>query len=265
MAGTVRLRLGLLGLGLAAGCATPYAKLDGVLAGVRPVPADQPSPVTVVHEGNRGTPPVNTSVVKGDDLQTGANGVALLTLRAGYEVIVEPGTDLSIENPSIFVRVGKLILKSIRRVTQAIRLNTRFVSAGVEGTRFVFEVSRDDVVRISVLEGIVFVTSRNAAWARVTIPAGQVLVIRDGVPPGNLQGLSSEVSRATTDRIATVEQATRYRFGEPWSRFKPLWQKPVFFLPAAAVAAATVFVVINSGGSHSGTVVIDVPLRLGVP
>ena len=44
--------------------------------------------------------------------QTLADGVALLTLRAGYEVVVEPGTELSIEYLFIFVTVGKLIVKA---------------------------------------------------------------------------------------------------------------------------------------------------------
>jgi len=260
MAGPVTHRFLLAGLWLAGACTTPYAKLDGVLAGVRPVPPGQASPVTVVHEGERRTPPVNTSVVKGDTLQTGASGVAVLTLRAGYEVIVEAGSDIHIENPSIFVRVGKLILKSVRRVTEAIRLNTRFVSAGVEGTQFVFEVSSDDVVRISVLQGIVFVSPQTSGWPRVTLTAGQFLVIRDGIPPAAPQRLGQDVTRTTLDRMATVEQATGYRFGQPWSRFKPLWQKPVFLVPAAIVGAATVVIVAKSGkGSKAGTVGITVP------
>jgi len=240
-------------------CATPYAKLDGVLAGTRPAPLSEPPRVTLVREGQTraGTPQLG--VVKGDTMLTAADGVALLTLRAGYEVIVEPGSEISIENPSIFVRVGKLFLKRVRQTREALRLNTTFVSAGVEGTEFVFEVTRDGVVRLSVLEGSVFLRSRTMAWDGATYGAGESVTIRAGAPPGPPQPLDPSAIRTIRLRSISIEQAARYRTGQPWSRFTPLWQKPVFFIPAAVVAAGAVVFVATRGGSHQGTVTINIP------
>ena len=250
---------------LVLGCATPYAKLDGVLAGTSPVPAGEPAGVTLVHDGETRPAAVQQSVLKGDSLQTLADGVALLTLRAGYEVIVEPGTELSIENPSIFVTVGKLIVKAVKRTNETFRLNTRFVSAAVEGTVFVFEVTRDDVVRLSVVEGAVLVGPHNNGWAAVTYHAGEVVVFHAGAAPAPAQPLSPSQTQTVLQRLQEVEKAAGYQTGEPWSRFKPLWQKPVFYVPAALVVAgaATAVIVLTGDGSHQGTVTVQVPLCPG--
>ena len=262
LARVVTPRLVLLAAGLSAlGCATPYAKLDGVLAGNRPAPSGGPPRVTLTHGGVTQSGVPQQSVVKGDSMLTAADGVALLTLRAGYEVIVEPGTELSIENPSIFVKVGRLIVKTVRRTREALRLNSRFVSAAVEGTVFVFEVTREDVVRLSVLEGSVFVSPRSDGWAGVTYRAGDVVTFRGGAAPSPAQQLGPAPAQAVRRRILEVEQAAQYRTGEPWSRFKPLWQKPIFYVPAAvAVVGGIVFVATQGGGSAQGTVTIQFPL-----
>ena len=243
----------------AVACATPYAKLDGVLAGTRPAPLNEPPRVTLVREGETRTGTPQQSIVKGDTMLTSADGVALLTLRAGYEVIVEPGSEISIENPSIFVRVGKLFLKKVRQTREALRLNTIFVSAGVEGTEFVFEVTRDGVVRLTVLEGSVFLSSRTMAWAGATYGAGQSVTIRGAAPPGPPQPVDPAAIRTIRLRSIAIEQAARYRTGQPWSRFTPLWQKPVFFVPAVLVTAGAVVFAATQGGSHRGTVTINIP------
>lgn len=259
-------RLWVLLAGLSAlGCATPYAKLDGILAGTPPAPATGPVPVTLVHEGETRAATVQASVLKGDSLRTVSDGVALLTLRAGYEVIVEPGTELSIENPSIFVTVGKLIVKTVKRTSEVFRLNTRFVSAAVEGTVFVFEVTRDDVVRLSVLEGAVLVSPHSNGWAAVTYHAGEMVVFHGAAPPAPPQPLSPAQTQPVLQRLQEIERAAQYPAGEPWSRFKPLWQKPAFYVPVALVAAAAATVIVLSGGdgSQQGTVTVQVPLCPG--
>jgi hypothetical protein len=256
-------RLWVLLAGLSAlGCATPYAKLDGVLAGTAPAPASGTASVTLVHQGETRPATVQASVLKGDSLQTLPEGTALLTLRAGYEVIVEPGTELAIENPSIFVTVGKLIVRTVRHTSEVFRLNTRFVSAAVEGTVFVFEVTRDDVVRLSVLEGAVRVGPHSNGWAAVTYQAGQVVAFHGGAPPAPPQPLSPAQTQSVLQRLQEVERAAQYPAGEPWSRFKPLWQKPVFYVPVVLVAAGATAaaIVLTGSGSQDGTVTVQVPL-----
>ncbi len=240
--------------GLAAlGCATPYAKLDGVLVDTRPALPTEGGRVTVVRDNARRNGQLKESVVKGETMLTAPDGAAILTIRPGYEVIVEPGTELSIENPSIF-------LKKVRQAKEALRLNTEFVSAGVEGTEFVFEVLKDGTVHIAVVDGAVVVRPRQASWAPVTYLSGDEGFIRRGVPPGRVQRLDPNTSRAIRARALAVERAVSYNAGAPWSRFTPLWQKPVFFVPALAVGVgATVFAVSRGGNTRTGGVIIQVP------
>jgi hypothetical protein len=260
LVGTLARRLPVLAAGLAAlACATPYAKLDGVLAGTRPAPANGPGPVTVVHEGSSAPGSPQQSIVKGDSMRTSPDGVAVLTLRPGYEVIVSPGSEIYIENPSIFVRFGKLFLKKLKQTREALRLNTQFVSAGVEGTEFVFEVSRDDVVRLTVLEGAVMLRPQNGAWAAVTYRTGETVVIRGAAPPGRIQPLDPATTRAIRQQNIAIEQSVRYRTGQPWSRFTALWKRPILFVPAIAIGAGTAILVARGGGSHDGIVTIHIP------
>lgn len=242
------------------GCATPYAKIDGVLANTRPVTASEAGRVTVVKDGARRNGELQQSVDKGDSLLTLADGVALLTIRPGYEVIVEPGSVINIENPSIFVTVGKLFLRKLREASEALRLNTRFTSAGVEGTEFTFEVLPDQTVRLVVLEGSVWIRPRTAA-ANIILGGAQSIVIPPSGPPGPIQAVDEPTIRTLRERRFAIERGARYATGEPWSRFKPLWQKPAFLVPAAAVVAAGVVaaLVIPKDGTRNGTVLVNIP------
>lgn len=246
-------RLLVAATGLTAlGCATPYAKLDGVLP-------KEPGRVTVIHEGQPRDGSLQQSIVKGDGMRTSADGAALLTIRPGYEVIVEPGAEISIENPSIFVRIGRLILKKLKAAKERLELKSEFVSAGVEGTHFVFEVLRDGTVHIMVVDGVVVVRPRQATWAAVTYRAGEEGFIRRGSAPDPVRRLDARSAQAIRDRTLTVEQAVGYRAGQPWSRFKPLWQRPIFFLPAAAVVAGGVVLGVVLTGPSSSSVIVVIP------
>ena len=241
-------------------CATPYAKIDGVLANTRPIRAGDSARVTVVKDGGRQNGELQQSVNKGDSLLTLADGVALLTIRPGYEVIVEPGSIISIENPSIFVTVGKLFLRKIKEASEKLRLNTRFTSAGVEGTEFIFEVLPDQSVRLTVLEGSVWIRPRTAA-AQIVLAGAQSILIPPSGPPGAITRVDDATIRTLRERRFAIERGARYATGEPWSRFKPLWQKPVFFVPAAIAVAGGVVaaIVIPKGGPHNGTVTVNIP------
>lgn len=240
-------------------CTTPYAKVDGMLAGMQPAPAGDSVPVTVVKDGVRQGGALRLSLNAGDSLRTGPDGVAVLTLRPGYELIVEPGTEMNVENPSIFVSVGRLFLRKLREAKEALRLNTEFVSAGVEGTEFLFEVTQDDLVRLTVLEGRVSVQQRSGAGAALTLQGGQTVTIRDGQAPGPPQPVSQDQIAGLRERRDAIERATDYRGGAPWSRFKPLWQRPVILVPAAVVTAGVAVLVIRKSGTETGAVTVPIP------
>ena len=192
-----------------AGCAPPFAQIDGILVQTRPALPEEFGRLQVIRTGQTQDGAPGMSIEKGDTIVTAADGVAVLTLRAGWQVIFEPGTVANIENPSIFVKIGKLIIKKLQEVTEALTVNSEFASAGVEGTEFVFEVTPQHAVQISVLEGRVVVRSRQARWEAITYVAGEAGAIRAGLPPAPKMLLDSAAVRNIRQHALEVERLVR--------------------------------------------------------
>jgi len=194
------------------GCIPPaFAKLDDILVDDRAALPEEFGRVKITRAGATLDGAPGMAILKGDTVTTAADGVAVVTLAAGWEVIFEPGTIANIENPSIFVKWGKLIIKKLQEVKEALTVNNEFVSAGAEGTIFVFEVTRDKEVNISVVEGSVVVNSRAARWEAVTYRAGDGGMIRAGVRPSAVLRLDTQSVRAIQQRVGRVEQIRRLR------------------------------------------------------
>jgi beta-lactam-binding protein with PASTA domain len=202
-----RLAASLLVALVGAACAQPFAQLDGILVNERPALPSEFGRVQVTREGKARDGVPKMGIEKGDVLVTANDGVALTTLRAGYEIIFEPGTDATIENPSIFVRLGKLIVKTVNAIKEKLSINDKFVSSGVEGTLFTYEVTREQT-RIAVLEGRVTVHSRTGGWDSVSYVAGEGGTIRATGQPTRMR-VDPATAAATRRRIAVVEGAAR--------------------------------------------------------
>ena len=249
-----------LGLTLSlGGCSHSFARLDGVLVDApqpRPVRGQETGRVAVTRDsasqpGQRGMP-----IVKGDGLATSDDGVALLVLADGYQVIMERSTDLTIENPSILLRTGRLIVKKIKRIREALTVRTELGAAVVEGTEFVFEVSPSRQVTIAVLEGAIRVYPRAARWTDTTRYVAGEQVTFDSLQIRKLAPLSAAAVTALRSRAAAVERVAR--------PVKPLWQKPVFIAPALAAGVAAAILIGSGSGSEEpptrrGTVTIGFP------
>ncbi|HEU5217696.1 MAG TPA: PASTA domain-containing protein [Gemmatimonadales bacterium] len=194
---------------LGGACSTPFARLDGVVVDARPALPAEYDRIQVTRKGAAKRVAPKMSIEKGDGLMTASDGAALLTLRDGYEVIIEPGTDATIENPSIFVRFGKLIVKVIKEVKEKLTVNSEFTSAGVEGTEFVYEVTRDQTVHIAVLIGRVTVSDKRGGWAAVSYTTGQAGTIRRGAAPSRMGQIDPATEQAIRRRIQVVEGIAR--------------------------------------------------------
>ncbi len=199
---------------LAGACTPPFARLDGVLVDVRPDPRlatpSELGRVEVTREGRSSAATQSMTLKQGDTLVTAVDGIGVMELTAGYRIILEPGTDLTIENPSIFLRVGRIIVKKIRDVREALTVKTEIGAAAVEGTEFVFEANRRGEAQITVLEGRVKVYPRDGARWRDTVwyvagERGTFETARVGrMPP--LDARSAAVLRR---RIAEIEHTVR--------------------------------------------------------
>jgi hypothetical protein len=192
-----------------AACKPPFARLDGILVENRPALPEEFGRLQVIRAGDTLAGSPGMGIVKGDTIMTARDGVAVVTLEAGWQIIFEPGTVAKIENPSIFVKIGKLIIKKVKEVTEPLTVNNEFVSAGVEGTEFVFEVTSDNTVRISVLEGRVVVHSRQAGWAATAYEAGEAGMIAARAAPSLRRRLDPAEVRAIRDRVQNIERFVR--------------------------------------------------------
>jgi hypothetical protein len=245
----------LVGTIAVAGCAKPFARLDGVLVEAEPQPRraepGDSGRVEVTSEGKPETGRRSMPIRKGDAIETATGGIGLMRLADGYEVILDPGTDLTIENPSIFLRAGRVIVKQIARIREALTVKTVFGAATVEGTEFVFEVDPAGQVRVYVLEGRVKVYPLAARWTDTTAVEAGDGVVFDSLRISRLAPLAPAVASQLRGRIADIEQAAR--------PVKPFWQKPAFIAPAAVVGVAAVILIVTDSDTRSGRVDVHIP------
>ena len=95
-----------------AGCATTrFAVLEGVLVGDRLATGSEMAGVRVSRAGEAPVTVPGMDLRKGDRIVTGPDVGALVTLEAGYELVLEPNTDIEILNPSLFMRAGEAFVQ----------------------------------------------------------------------------------------------------------------------------------------------------------
>jgi ferric-dicitrate binding protein FerR (iron transport regulator) len=253
---TARLWISSLAATMAlAGCAKPFARLDGVLVEAQPEPRRaQPGDsgrIEVTRGGRAEAGRRSMPIRKGDAVLTATGGIGLMALADGYEVIMDPGTDLTIENPSIFLRAGRVLVKRIAQIREALTVKTEFGAATIEGTEFVFEVDSARQVRVSVLEGRVKVYPLAARWTDTTLVAAGEGVVFDSLRITRLAPLAPAAVSALRRRILVIEQAS--------APVKAFWQKPAFIAPAAVVGVAAVILIVTDSDTRSGTVDVHIP------
>ena len=105
----------------------------------------------------------------GDEIETGQNVAAVLRYRDAGDALVLNGTRVRIG--SLEVVFGRVFALLRNRFT----VSSQTVVAGVEGTRFLFEVGRDRAVHVAVADGVVVCRSPQGAWAPVRLRTNEGL------------------------------------------------------------------------------------------
>jgi hypothetical protein len=134
----------------------------------------------------------------GDEVTTDINGYALIHYASGERVYLKPDTQVRVG--SIFVVFGEAFL----RVKDLFRVDSDFVTAGVEGTEFSFQMIRMGAITVTVREGIVVCSSVKGLWAPVRMQTGERLIaIQDEAP--QVIGVSREELHAETGWVDELE------------------------------------------------------------
>jgi beta-lactam-binding protein with PASTA domain len=207
----------VLAIALGSACGPSFARLDGVLVETRPALPVEFGRVQIIREGKSRAGKPGMGVKPGDDITTAADGVAFLTLASGYEVIFEPGTDATVENTSITMRLGTIIVQTLQEVKQPLSVTTDFASVAVEGTHFVYQLTRDRIIRVAVLEGRLTVYPPGSE--AVSYAAGETGTIRAGSAPVREEQLDAADIRAIRRRVEDIESSVHPivpdLYGEP--------------------------------------------------
>jgi hypothetical protein len=158
---------------LLGGCATA-TRLDRVMrkdpsvpAGYVIVDAGEASRFVTVFRAGRplGARPSFT-LQQGDEVETGADGAAVIQFPDGSVAAIDARTRVRIG--SLEVLFGR-VFASVRGLFS---IESENVVAGVEGTEFMFEVGADRGVRVVVLDGVVVTRSKTRSWNPIRLRPG---------------------------------------------------------------------------------------------
>ena len=171
-----------------AGCVSSYGTLEGVVVEDEAVSGNDMRGIEVIRGDAVIPAELNMVLQKDDEINTAANTRAVIhVLDDAYEVTIGPATEIVLENPSIFVKIGKVfykIRKQLEEIREELKVENEFASAGAEGTKFLFAVGPQNEVDVAVLEGSVRVSPRNdTMWTPVVYGPLEWGIIRADRPP----------------------------------------------------------------------------------
>ncbi|MBL8396506.1 MAG: FecR domain-containing protein [Candidatus Accumulibacter sp.] len=156
------------------GCAsiTLNAVQDGRLVVGGPL-----SGVELSRQGVRSPVHDNMGLQPGDELQTDSQTIAVLSFMDGARVFVQPATRIRVG--SIFVYFGEVLVK----VKGYFQVDTKYTTAGSEGTQYLVRAYRADQVRVVVAEGRVALLSRAQRWRKTVLGPGEGAWMIGTAPP----------------------------------------------------------------------------------
>jgi hypothetical protein len=148
------LQLTVIALSLAAtGCATSgLGTLEGVIKDGHRASRREAQLVRIERAGGTAKTKRGMALMKADRIVTPQNVSVVIKFAGGSKVLVEPGSDLEILNPTVFVRQGVVIVLKLWKVRETLKVQTKYTIAAPEGTLFRTEV-RGEEVTYKVVEG----------------------------------------------------------------------------------------------------------------
>jgi filamentous hemagglutinin family protein len=142
----------------------------------------EPLQLLVIREGKYVKAQRNMVLKRGDEIKTPRGMTAFIHFEDGSEIIIMSETDIVIENPTIFTRFGKIIA----RVRKKFKVRTKYVTAGVKGTLFTVDVSKDEVTVIKMIERNIVLNPNDPnenLWSSVSLGPGKQVRIRNRQEP----------------------------------------------------------------------------------
>ena len=193
----------------ACGITPRYGRLDGVV--VRGASDETPSSdqLRVIRPSGVASTYVGMEIRKSDTVSTSHDTRARLTLLQSYEVTLDTGTVIIIENPSIFVRLGQLFIRKLTGHSDSIAVHTNHTTILDKGTSFFVRVRSDDFAQVFVADGAVTIAPRSGGdWSPRTLGAGQGATFNGASAPSRMEGTAA-VLNAELSWVRQVDSLIR--------------------------------------------------------
>jgi hypothetical protein len=143
--------------------------------------------IEIVRQGSPITVRRHLSLEQGDRVSTDSESTAIIRYANGTVVYVRPNSVVRIG--SIFVEFGEIFV----RAKGFFRVDTEFVTAGVEGTEYVVRVGPQQQTGVIVLEGRVGCESKLKRWPKFSLgPLEKARFEREG-PPDRSRAEEAEI------------------------------------------------------------------------
>lgn len=198
---------------VSAGCVTPFGTLEGVVVDDEAVGGAELSSVRIIREGRAVPAELNMILLKNDEIITASDTRAVIhVLDEAYEVTIGADTEITLRNPSIFVKIGEIFLvvrKRLEEIREKLEAEHEFATAGPESTEFLFAVNTARELKVAVVEGAILVSPRGESnWAPVLYRTREQGVVRGPLPPERMPDLSIEEADSLADWAREVDRLT---------------------------------------------------------
>ena len=148
------------------------------------------SEVRIVRDDVVLAPALSMRLMKGDSVTTAKSTQLVMTFAAGYEVTLDTGTAIYIENPSIFLRWGRAFIRRLTGTPDTLDVHTRHATLHDVGTAYVVTALPDSTT-VRVESGSVVATTRIATTQpRTRYDALEGGVIAEGRAPRRMGSVS---------------------------------------------------------------------------
>ncbi|MGI8843383.1 MAG: PASTA domain-containing protein [Gemmatimonadaceae bacterium] len=193
-----------------AGCrsATPeFARLESAVVRDQYAGSPQAANVRVVRGESVIAPSISMRLQKGDSIITSPTSRVVVTFAAGYEVTLDTSTAIYIENPSIFLRIGKAFIRKLRGAPDTLTTRTPQAVLHDAGTEFLVSVTTSET-SVQVIEGAVEAESHDGSYPPIRYHALEQGVIGSRGPQ-RMPDLTREELTAQLEWVRQVQRITR--------------------------------------------------------
>jgi FecR protein len=208
------------------GCATPpgdkpvagkndYATVTGVAMDNRAAASPDPTVAALWRDNAWIAIKPGQALQRGDVVQTGPRGALVIAYGNGSVLYVGAGSRGRIG--SFTELVGRVFVK----VKGLFEVETTFVKAGAKGTAYEVVSTADGGARVTVVEGVVELSSRSAAWPAVALGAGTRAT---AYPQAPVPSRSSRGSIRSNSCRCTQAPARTSRRSLPWPPSRRCWR-----------------------------------------